>query len=118
MLKINLNIFHIFLLAGLLGACQTIPGDAVLISPGSSRAEVREQLGDPARVGDFNLPEAPFFGPQESLTDLIPVGTKVEEWVYIQDESELYIWFVRAQGANKDQWQVIATVRYPAGAVY
>jgi len=118
MLKINLFDFYIILLAGLLGACQTIPGDAVLISTGSSREEVREQLGEPERVQEFNLPDVPFFGPQELLTELIPVGTNVEEWVYLEDEEELYIWFVGAEGQNKDQWKVIETGRYPAGAVY
>ncbi len=118
MLKINNIKFHIILLAGLLGACQTSLGDGFLISTGSSRAEVKEQLGDPVRVGEFNLPDVPFFGPQEILTDLIPAGTNVEEWVYIQDKEELYIWFVGAQGGSMDQWQVIATGRYPVGAVY
>ena len=108
----------IFWLAVLLGACQTGPGDSVLISIGSSQAEVKAQLGEPERVQEFELPDPPFFGPQEILTDLIPAGTKVEEWVYLEDEEELYIWFVGAEGEKKDHWKVIETGRFPAGAIY
>jgi protein-S-isoprenylcysteine O-methyltransferase Ste14 len=105
-------------LALLLGGCRAGPGDAVDVAVGAGLEEVREQLGEPQREQDFIMPEVPFFGPQESLTDLVPAGTLVKEWVYSVGEEELYVWFASAQGAAPDLWRVVATGRYPAGAVF
>lgn len=102
----------------LIVACQARTPGADTISIGSSRADVRALMGEPERVQEFKLPEAPFFGPQESLTDLVPAGTPVEEWVYILGEEELYVWFAGEEGQAKDQWRTISTARYPVGAVY
>jgi hypothetical protein len=99
-------------------ACQATPDNEAVIKTGSSRPEVREQLGAPARVQVFQLPEPPFFGPQESLTELVPPGTWVEEWVYAMGKEELYVWFAGEEGQDPDEWLVIETGRYPAGAVY
>jgi hypothetical protein len=105
-------------LAILIVACQTKTPDADGISIGASRADVRALMGEPERVQEFELPDAPFFGPQESLIDLVPAGTPVEEWVYIQGEEEQYVWFAGEAGQAKDLWRVIETARYPVGAVY
>lgn len=105
-------------LAFLLVSCQAVPGEASAIEIGSSRAEVRAELGEPQRMQEFILPEAPFFGPQESLTGLVPPGATVEEWVYLQGEEEWYIWFTGPEGQNREAWQVVETGRYPVGAVY
>jgi hypothetical protein len=106
------------LLAVALVACQATLDNKVVVDTGSSRAEVQEQLGEPARVQVFQLPEAPFVGPQESLTDLIPPGTWVEEWVYAMGKEELYVWFAGEESQSQDEWLVIETGRYPVGAVY
>ena len=118
MLRFNHFGFFMIWLAILLGACQASPGNAVVINTGFSRAEVRALMGEPERVQEFILPETPLFGPQESLAELIPAGTWVEEWVYTVGEDELYVWFAGEKGQAKDQWRVIETARYPAGAVY
>lgn len=118
MVKFKYFGFIIIWIAILLSGCQAPPDNSVVIGPGSSHTNVLSLLGEPDRVQEFNLPEVPFFGPQESLTDLIPTGTPVEEWVYVLGEEELYVWFAGEEGQVKDQWQVIKTARYPVGAVY
>ncbi|HET6371234.1 MAG TPA: hypothetical protein VFG95_08555 [Nitrospiria bacterium] len=92
--------------------------DPVAVDTGSMRADVRARMGEPEQVREFKLPEGPFFGPQESLAGLVPAGTLVEEWVYRVGNDELYVWFAGAEGEAKDQWRVLETARYPAGAVY
>jgi hypothetical protein len=109
---------YLIWLTVLLVACQANRGDEVVINTGSLRAEVRALMGEPVRVQEFILPESPFFGPQESLTGLLPAGTPVEEWVYAVDEMELYVWFAVEDGQAEDQWRVVEMARYPAGAVY
>ena len=88
-------------MAILLSGCQARPDNSVVIGPGSSHTNVLSLLGEPDRVQEFNLPEVPFFGPQESLTDLIPAGTPVEEWVYIEGEEELYVWFAGEEDLHR-----------------
>jgi hypothetical protein len=101
-----------------LSACQGSTTDTPVIQPGASRSEVRAQLGEPEQIQDFSLPEPPFFGPQEGLTDLIPAGTLVEEWIYTIGQDALYIWFAGEEGQARDQWRVIETARYRAGPFY
>jgi hypothetical protein len=119
---LRLNLFGIFIiiiwLIILLNACQLKIGNTGVINTGSSRADVLAMIGKPKRVQEFKLQETPFYGPQENLTNLIPARTLVEEWVYIKGEEELYVWFAGEEGQEKDQWRVIETARYPAGAVY
>jgi hypothetical protein len=102
----------------ILDACRVQPPQAATVSPGATPAQVRTLLGEPTRLQNFLLPEAPFFGPQESLTNLIPAGTPVEEWVYVQGNEELYVWFVCTQGSSEGECTVIESARYPVGAVY
>lgn len=87
-------------------------------TPGATPAQVRAALGEPTRTQEFLLPEVPFFGPQESLTDLIPAGTPVEEWVYVQGDEELYVWFTCTGEDTEVECGVVKTARYPVGAVY
>jgi hypothetical protein len=91
---------------------------AVSVSPGDSPDKVSRLLGEPTRTQNFLLPEAPFFGPQESLTGLIPAGTPVEEWVYVQAGEELYVWFRCDQGELEGKCSLVKSARYPVGAVY
>jgi hypothetical protein len=117
-LRFNHFGFYVIWMAVLLGACHARDGGSVAVDTGSMRADVRARWGEPERVREFKLPEGHFFGPQESLTGLIPAGTLVEEWVYRAGKEEMYVWFAGAEGEAKDQWRVIETGRYPAGAVY
>jgi hypothetical protein len=75
-------------------------------------------MGEPDRTQDFPLPDVPFFGPQESLTGLIPAGTPVKEWVYVIGEQELYVWFRCDQGGPEFDCSLVTSARYPVGAVY
>jgi hypothetical protein len=91
---------------------------ALSISPGDSPERVLSIMGEPTRTQDFLLPEAPFFGPQESLTGLIPAGALVKEWVYVQGDEETYVWFHCDQGEVGEDCSLIKTASYPVGAVY
>ena len=102
----------------LLAACQNQIVARREMQPGLSPAQVQGLLGEPARTQDFLLPEVPFFGPQESLTGLIPAGALVEEWVYVQGDEELYVWFHCDQGEVGEDCSLIKTASYPVGAVY
>ena len=99
-------------------ACQLGILQADSVNPGDTQAHVQKLLGEPARTQRFSMPEPPFWGPQESLTDLIPAGTQVEEWVYVQGKEELYIWFACDSETLTGECSVIKTARYPVGAVY
>ncbi len=101
-----------------LSACQGSPADTAVVQPGASRSEVRAQLGEPEQIQEFSLPEPPFFGPQEGLTDLIPAGTLVEEWIYTVGQDALYVWFAGEEGQARDEWRVIETARYRTGPFY
>jgi hypothetical protein len=96
-----------------MGACQ-----AATISLGDSPENVLSLMGEPDRTRDFPMPEVPFFGPQESLTGLIPAGNPVKEWVYVLGEQELYVWFRCDQGHPEADCSLVNSARYPVGAVY
>jgi hypothetical protein len=96
-----------------MGACQ-----AATISLGDSPENVLSLMGEPTRTRDFPLPEVPFFGPQESLTGLIPAGTLVKEWVYVQGDEELYVWFRCDKGDLEGECSLVKSACYPVGAVY
>lgn len=88
------------------------------ITQGSSKDDVITLYGEPDRTQVFLLPEAPFFGPQESLINLVPSGTTIEELVYEIGDEELYIWFTGDENEPDDDWLVLDFGRYPKGAVY
>ncbi len=108
----------LFSLLILFNGCHANNGNALIVKVGSSHEELRTLAGNPERVQEFKLPETPFSGPQESLTGLVPAGTLVEEWVYVIDKEELYVWFAGQEDQSKDEWQVVTSARYPVGAVY
>lgn len=110
-------VFLVIWVTVLLGACHAAPR-ADVVDTGSVRAEVRARLGEPDRRREFKLPATPFLGPQESLAGRVPAGTLVEEWVYREGDEERYVWFSGAADQPRNRWRVIATGRYPAGAVY
>ena len=99
-------------------SCSSTPSSPGEVEIGFSREEVIEVMGEPATTQDFVLPDQPFFGPQESLTSLLPPGTVVEEWVYELDEEVMYVWFAGKSNLPREEWLVIETGVYPAGAVF
>ena len=88
------------------------------IGVGSSKDEVIASLGEPDRTQDFILPDEPFFGPQESLVNLVPAGTPIEEWVYEIGDEVLYVWFAGEARESREGWLVVATASYPKDAVF
>jgi hypothetical protein len=119
-IQFHLNIIRIgvlFLMLSLLG-CSPAPTPPSEITPGSSKEDVTAVYGEPDRTQEFTIPDEPFFGPQEGLIDLVPLGTVVEEWVYEIGEEELYIWFTGDNNATREQWRVLDLGKYPKGAVY
>ena len=107
----------ILLMAFLVGCspASTLPSEII---QGSSKDDVIALYGEPDRTQEFILPEVPFFGPQESLINLVPSGTLIEEWVYEIGYEELYIWFIGDSDEAREDWLVLDLGRYPKGAVY
>lgn len=100
-----------------LHGCQPAARDFDRIGPGQSRSQVKELLGEPDRIRSDTLPQGAFFGPQEALTSQLAAGDPYEEWVYLEGETEFYVWF--AGGAeDPESWQVVTTARASSGAVY
>ena len=110
--------FALFLVAALVSSCSLNPQPPTKIEKGLSRDEVIVALGEPDQIQDFVLPDQPFFGPQEGLINIVPPGTTVEEWVYETSEEVLLVWFAGEPGEKREDWKVIETGRYPAGAVF
>jgi hypothetical protein len=104
------------LLAGLASGCAAQRGNPGDILPGMSRADVTNLLGRPDAVNAGTLPEGPFFGPQESLTAVLPPGADYEEWIYPVGEDDCYVWFA-GEGA-RENWRVVLTAAYPRDAVF
>jgi hypothetical protein len=124
-MMINQKIFRvgiiqslIFLVGFLLIGCFPRSSPAPEIGPGSFKGEVIASWGEPDQAQDFILPAEPFFGPQESLVNLVPAGTLIEEWVYEIEDELLYIWFTGEEDKPRDSWPVLATGRYPKDAIY
>jgi hypothetical protein len=99
-------------------SCSPISTPQEEIVPGSSRNDVIALYGEPDQTQEFILPDAPFFGPQERLINLVPSGTLIEEWVYEIEDEELFIWFTGEGDEPGDDWLVLDLGRYPKGAVY
>lgn len=110
---IYLSVLTISLLPG----CNRRVNNQDEIEPGLSKGDVARILGDPSEVNEFVMPDGPFFGPQEGLTGLVPVGQTVEEWVYFVDGDARYIWFW-GEGDQEEAWRVVLTLVYPKDAVY
>ncbi len=116
--KFWLDSVHAVIISILLIGCSPISIPTLEVIKGSSKSEVIESLGEPDQTQDFILPDAPFFGPQESLSSLVPAGTVIEEWVYEIDDDVLYVWFTGEVGKLREDWLVLATAKYPKDAVY
>lgn len=114
----TLQFLLIILMVLVIAGCSSAPSSPAEVEIGFSRDEVIEIMGEPATTQDFVLPDQPFFGPQEGLASLLPPGTVVEEWIYELDEEVMYVWFAGESGLPREEWLVIETGLYPAGAVF
>jgi hypothetical protein len=108
----------ILLMILVVGCSPAAPPTPVEIAPGSSREDVIALYGEPDHTQEFNIPDEPFFGPQEGLINLVPPGTTIEEWVYEIGDEELYIWFTGDSDEAHENWLVLDVGKYPKGAVY
>jgi hypothetical protein len=106
------------ILAVVLVACSVTSSPPSEVGKGSSKGEVIASLGEPDQTQEFVLPDEPFFGPQESLVNLVPPGTAIEEWVYELGDEVLYVWFTGQVDEPLENWVVLDTARYPKDAVY
>jgi hypothetical protein len=108
----------LFILISALVGCSLSSMLAPDIGAGSSKEEVIALLGEPDQTRDLVLPEAPFFGPQESLINLVPAGTLIEEWVYEVGDDVLLVWFTGGVDEAREDWRVLDTAQHPKDAVY
>jgi hypothetical protein len=104
--------------SAVLVGCSLISPSTPEIVEGSTKGDVIAALGEPDRTQDFVLPDVPFFGPQESLANLVPAGTVIEEWVYEIGDEVLYVWFTGELDESRENWLVLDTARHPKDAVY
>jgi len=88
------------------------------ISPGMTRAEVRNRLGDPVSIQEDSLPDGPFWGPQEGI-DISTLDDRrlYEEWQYEHKNRIYLIWF-GDPAREKSAWRVIGKTSYPKEAVF
>lgn len=85
---------------------------------GQTKDEVMAALGEPDGIMEFELPDQPFFGPQEALTSSLDPGTPVEEWHYTSRTEVTYVWFAGRSAEAQDLWTVVGTATYPADVVF
>ena len=116
--RLNSILVNIIFLKALLVGCSPASPLPSEIVQGSPKEDVIALCGEPDRAREFILPEVPFFGSQESLINLVPSGTVIEEWVYEIGEEELYIWFTGDIEDARENWPVLDLAKYPKGAVY
>ena len=102
----------------LLASCAPTPVPTPDIDVSPSKADVIASLGEPDGRQAFILPDEPFYGPQESLANLLPSAIVVEEWVYERGDEASYIWFAGEEDEPPEDWRVIAKGSYPLDAVY
>ena len=108
----------IFIIAVVLVGCSPTSLPPSEVGKGSSKSEVIASLGEPDQTQDFMFPDEPFFGPQESLANLVPAGAVIEEWVYEIGDDVLYVWFTGEVDELREDWLVLVTARYPKDAIY
>lgn len=117
-LRLNPIRTMMFVITVVLVGCSPISSPTPEIGAGSSKGEVIASLVEPDQTLDFALPDTPFFGPQESLSNIVPAGTVIEEWVYEIEDEVLYVWFTGEVDESREDWLVLDTARYPKDAVY
>ena len=88
------------------------------VQPGTSRAGVREALGEPdeRQVGFVDARPEP--GPAEELMDLAAPGTRYEQWVYKRGDSHYHVFFTRGTRGGNADWEVLTVRSMPKEAVY
>jgi hypothetical protein len=89
-----------------------------LVEVGSSPGSIMELLGSPDERSQHRLPDGPYYGPSEGLVALLKPGDPFEEWVYLQDGWDYYVWFAGESSSLNGDWRVILTARYSHGAVF
>jgi hypothetical protein len=88
------------------------------VRPGTPRAAVREELGDPDELRRGFIELRPEPGPAEELADLAPVGTRYEQWIYKRGDSHYHVFFTRGTRGGDVDWEVLSVRSTPKDAVY
>lgn len=114
--RFGISVFFLLFLASV--SSQTFAQDFLAVKAGMSRTEVRNIMGKPDEISVTMLPLSPFTGPQEPLLHYLQPGDAYEEWRYITDSKIYLIWFASTRIKPRNDWTVISTTSYPAGAVF
>ena len=84
------------------------------VSTGASKAQVREQLGQPdtqipGRVSGLHksLPGA------ADLSQTLPPNTPFEAWIYHRGQDDYYVYFASGSDAPKEDWRVVSRKTIP-----
>ena len=109
----------IFCLMAITG-CNSAGGDpgfarsADKVSTGSSKDEVRAKLGEPEARRRFVMHGADPHNTPE-LTQVLPVGTPYERWVYRRGNTDYLFYFASGSNAPVEQWKLVARRMVPHG---
>jgi hypothetical protein len=82
-----------------------------LVEVGSSSGRIMELLGSPDERSQH-------YGPSEGLVELLKPDESFEEWVYLHNEWDYYVWFAGESKSPNGDWHVVLTAKYPHGAVF
>ena len=82
------------------------------IDIGQSKESIRAALGKPDAVTNTGKTNRFIWGPEEEFWDKIPMGTKMEVWMYQLSDGSLKLYFV--DGSEKLNYMAFA----PRGRVY
>ena len=88
------------------------------IEPGTRMGVVREELGNPDELRRGFVQTRPEPGPDETLIELAPAGTRYEHWIYKRGDSHYHVFFTRGTRGGDIDWEVLAVRSTPKDAVY
>jgi len=99
-------------------AIKGFEGKVNQVMTGMSREQVTTLLGKPSKKQVAILPKPPFWGPQESLVNIISPGSEYEEWEYEVNNRTYLIFFGSVATRPETDWKVIDKTSFPKGAVF
>jgi hypothetical protein len=76
-----------------LAGCGRAPLEKTHLT-GLTKAEVRQQLGEPQKIEAIVKRDAHMFGPIEAIWDKVPVGEKIEAWTYAAKDGSKTLYFL------------------------
>jgi hypothetical protein len=88
------------------------------VKPGMNKQRVLNLLKEPHDIVIAVLPEPPFWGPQESLVNIINPGTQYEQWRYVVARTDFLIFFGSADKIPRKEWKVLDKTYYSNNEVF